>query len=126
MSSKPISSSSCCSEGKDCGCSDICAQCHATCENLIQHCLTKGGKHTDPNHIKLLRDCAEICQTCANFCIRKSNKCGPVCTACAIISKACADSCLKVDSNDEMMKKCAELCKKCAETCENCQARNKK
>lgn len=47
--------------------------CHTTCLETISHCLAKGGDHARPDHIKLLIDCAEICQTAANFMARESD-----------------------------------------------------
>ena len=49
-----------------------CTNCHATCVSMIEHCLRQGGKHVQPDHIRLLADCAQICQTSADFMLRGS------------------------------------------------------
>ena len=46
-------------------CIDNCQSCHRTCLQTITHCLQKGGPHAAAAHIRLLADCAQICQTSA-------------------------------------------------------------
>ncbi len=48
-------------------CIDNCVDCHNICTETANHCLTLGGAHADAAHIRLLLDCAEICQTSADF-----------------------------------------------------------
>src|SRR5450830_1628598 len=48
-------------------CIQECTNCHGICVETITHCLEMGGKHAEAAHIRLLLDCAEICQTSANF-----------------------------------------------------------
>lgn len=104
-------------------CIQHCAQCHQVCLQMIQHCLTKGGAHADPRHIKLLQDCAQICQTSADFMIRGSDLHGKTCAACAEACIACAVSC-EAMADDEMMKMCAEVCRSCAESCQKMAAQH--
>lgn len=90
--------------------------CHTICLETINHCLTKGGEHADPDHIKLLQDCAEICQTAANFMTRESALHTETCRVCAEVCERCAQSCEQM-GDDEMMRRCAEACRRCAESC---------
>lgn len=98
-------------------CLNNCTECHNICVEVLTYCVEKGNKHTDPEHIRLLRDCAEICQTAANFMLRGSKLHGLVCKICAEICRKCADHCDKF-AGDDKMKMCAEVCRRCADTCQ--------
>ena len=82
------------------------------------HCLEMGGKHTEPAHMRLMLDCAEICQTAMNFMARASAHHAVVCRACAEICRACAASCERVGDMDD----CVQTCLRCAESCEQMSA----
>ena len=97
-------------------CIDLCQHCHEICVETLTHCLEKGGDHAEPNHVGLMLDCAEICQTSANFMMRESNLHIEVCRACAAICARCAEDCAKFE-NDEEMALCAEACRACAAAC---------
>lgn len=96
-------------------CIDECKSCHDVCLETISHCLELGGDHAAPAHIRLLMDCAEICETSANFMIRGSEVHGFTCATCAEICERCARECDRFD--DAFMKQCAEMCRRCAESC---------
>ena len=96
-------------------CMKDCHHCHLTCLHMAAtHCLELGGKHTEPSHMRVMLDCAEICQTALNFMARSSAQHAAVCRACAEICRACADSCEQLGD----MQECVEACLKCAESCE--------
>lgn len=97
-------------------CVDNCLNCYEVCLGTVNYCLQKGGKHAEPAHIRLLLDCAEICQTCPNFMIRDSDLYKGICGACADICDRCAQSCERF-GDDAQLKSCAELCRRCAESC---------
>lgn len=97
-------------------CIDECEKCHRVCVEAAQYCLEKGGRHAAADHIRLLTDCAEICQTSANFMLRGSTVHKTVCGACADICDRCAESCDKF-SDDAQLKACAKACRTCAESC---------
>ena len=99
-------------------CIDECMRCHAVCIQTMTHGLELGGKHADPAHIRLLLDCAEICQTSANFMLRGSERHQLTCRVCADICRACAEDCERMAGGDQMMKQCAEECRRCQQTCE--------
>jgi hypothetical protein len=97
-------------------CVQHCEECHHVCVELLTYCVEKGNKHTEPEHIRILRDCAEICQTAANFMLRGSKLHSLVCNVCAEICRRCAESCEKF-GDDDKMRMCAEMCRKCADSC---------
>lgn len=99
-------------------CITACWDCRAHIQNVFfTHCLEKGGNHVAPEHVKIMVDCMEICQTAADFMTRNSTVYASVCAACAEICYHCADSCEEID--DEEMIACAQLCRECAEMCDD-------
>jgi len=98
-------------------CLSKCEECYRDCTRTVQYCLEKGGHHATAPHIKLLLDCAEICQTNANFLTRSSAMHQATCEACAKICDACAKECEAMSANDPQMKKCADSTLACAKSC---------
>lgn len=100
-------------------CIENCQNCHAVCLETISHCLQTGGEHASAEHIKLLQDCVQICQTSADFMLRMSDYHPQTCGVCADVCEACADECEKMATGDaaEFMQRCADACRKCAESC---------
>lgn len=95
-----------------------CTRCHQICVMTTTHCLQMGGKHTEPHHIQLLLDCAEICQTSANFMLRGSDFHPRTCGVCAEICIRCAEDCERLAQGDQQMQACADMCRQCAQSCQ--------
>jgi hypothetical protein len=72
------------------GCVDLCQSAHRTCVEAMLYCLGRGGAFADADHIRLLPDCADICQTTADFMLRQSPLHGSVCAVCAEVCDQCA------------------------------------
>jgi hypothetical protein len=97
-------------------CTDLCIDCHRSCLQNVPHCLAKGGAHAQPAHVRLMLDCADICQTSADFMIRESDLHAFTCAACAEVCHRCAEDCLRL-GDDPHMAACAEVCRRCAQAC---------
>ena len=97
-------------------CIDECQNCHDSCTETVTHCLQMGGEHAEAGHIRLLLDCAEICQTSANFMLRMSDFHMQTCGVCADICEQCAQD-YELFADDRMMQQCAESCRSCAQSC---------
>jgi hypothetical protein len=97
-------------------CLQNCNDCHITCLQTSGYCLSKGGKHAEAAHIRLLLDCADICRTSADFMLRSSQYHSRVCGVCAEICGACARDCEQF-GGDQTMQACAEMCRRCADSC---------
>lgn len=97
-------------------CIQLCQECHNICLQTVTHCLHMGGMHVEAAHIRLLLDCAEICQSSANFMLRGSVLHTEICRACAVICERCADDCERF-GDDAEMQHCAQTCRLCAESC---------
>jgi hypothetical protein len=96
-------------------CIEDCLDCHRTCVETLSYCLQQGGKHAEAEHVTLMLDCAEMCQTAANFMMRMSPLHERTCLTCAEICERCAADCASFD--DETMRLCADACASCAESC---------
>jgi hypothetical protein len=98
-------------------CIASCQDCHEIClATAIGHCLPMGGRHAAAEHVRLMLDCAEICQTAGNFMMRSSTLHTQICELCATICEQCARDCDRF-SDDEPMRRCAETCRRCAASC---------
>lgn len=98
-------------------CIEECQDCSRICIETINHCLEKGSKHASASHIRLLQDCADICQTSANFLSRGSDLHTSTCGVCAEVCEKCAVSCEQFN-DDADMKRCADACRSCAQSCQ--------
>lgn len=99
-------------------CIQLCQDCHARCIQLIDHCVTAGGRHANPTHLRLLMDCAQLCTVTADFMARNSAFHDRTCALCAELCRRCAESCEQIAGDDQLVKQCAELCRRCAESCD--------
>jgi hypothetical protein len=82
----------------------------------VQYSLQQGGKYAAPEHIQVLMDCAEICQTGENLVIRESSQFERIRSACADVCDSCAQDCEQF-GNDRQMQACAQACRECAKAC---------
>ena len=97
-------------------CIEICGECRDECHDILfNHCLEKGGKFAEKEHIKLLVDCIQACQTAEGFMKRDSTLYAAECAVCAEVCDACAVSCERIGG--EELKRCAEACRRCAQSC---------
>lgn len=95
-------------------CIQDCLRCHEVCLGMTSHhCLEKGGKHGEPNHLRLMLACVEICRAAASIMLINVEQHKNVCSACAEICEACAASCEKIGG----MEPCVEACLRCAKSC---------
>jgi hypothetical protein len=91
-----------------------CLECYSLCkQEAMNHCLEAGGRHIDPDHFRLMEDCADICRTAADFMLGSSRFYPKLCALCAEVCDACARSCDEVGGLDA----CARACRGCAQSC---------
>lgn len=98
-------------------CIEECTRCHQVCVRTLQHCLEMGGRHAEAGHVRLMMDCAQICQTSADFMLRGSDLHTETCRACAAVCERCAEDCDRIAGDDREMRECAAECRRCAELC---------
>jgi hypothetical protein len=98
-------------------CQDACLTCHRVClETASTHCLESGNRALTSEHIRLLVDCAQICQVCADFIIRDSELSGYVAGLCSHIANECAIA-FEPLSDDPSLAVCHDCCRQCADLC---------
>lgn len=97
-------------------CIKACSDCENECVATIQHCLKTGGEHAKPEHVRLLQDCADICELAAKYMLGKSEFDKKACALCAELCEACARSCDQF-KGDARMEECAKTCRECADVC---------
>ena len=93
-------------------CIEVCAECHRVCVETLAQCLQHGGKHAEAAHVRLMLDCAEICQTSADFMMRGSDLHTRTCGVCAEVCERCAQDCASF--GEEFVKRCADACRRMA------------
>ncbi|HVK94009.1 MAG TPA: four-helix bundle copper-binding protein [Noviherbaspirillum sp.] len=93
---------------------DECLRCYQACQHTaMNHCLEMGGHHTEPEHFRLMMNCAEICRSAAHFMLSGSPLYASICNACADMCNACAESCEQLGD----MKECVAACRACEQSC---------
>lgn len=93
---------------------DVCNHCHATClHTATTYCLEIDGQPVDSDHLRLLLNCAEICQTSVNLQLSGSSFDVAMCSLCAEVCDACAKSCRSIAN----MEICEAACLECAASC---------
>jgi hypothetical protein len=95
-------------------CVEACQGCYATCmQTAMQHCLETGGKHTKPQHFRLMMACAEVCRTSAALMLIGSPSHRMQCDLCASICEESAADCERIGG----MEDCVAACRTCAKEC---------
>lgn len=96
-------------------CIRVCLDCYRTCQQTAAvHCLELGGKHVEPQHLRLMLSCAEVCRTAAALMLNNSPQHHLQCAVCAEICRQCAESCREIGDMDE----CVTACEACEESCQ--------
>lgn len=98
-------------------CIQACLDCHHVCLETVRHRLRRQGREAAGTaHIRMLLDCAELCQTTADFICSESAFHGRLCALCADLLELCAERC-EAFGDDPQMRACAEACRRCADFC---------
>ncbi|QAT82525.1 putative cysteine-rich protein YhjQ [Corallococcus coralloides] len=97
-------------------CIDHCTACHRVCLETLADCLKRGSRLAEPGPLRLLMDCADICDTSARFMLRGSELHSRTCFACAEVCAACATACEAL-GDEGLMEACADACRRCEESC---------
>ena len=98
-------------------CVTECMECHRVCMETVAHSLRQGEPYVEAEHLRLLLDCAQICQTGIDFITRGSDTVCQICEVAAYICEKTAVSCSRWADTDPQMKRCADVCERCAECC---------
>lgn len=97
---------------------DDCKECHAICVQTIQYSIQYGSSHVAPDHLRLLEDCAQICQLSEDLMLRSSFSSPAICEVCASVCDYCAVSCDQMgEGTNAQLRACADQCRRCAQSC---------
>ncbi|MEW5853510.1 MAG: four-helix bundle copper-binding protein [Myxococcota bacterium] len=98
-------------------CIDACVNAHAVCVAAVEYCLKVGGKHANPEHIRMLLDTAEMCETAAHFMLRGSPLHTRTCGLTSEVAEECANSVESLDSGDPQLRAVADAIRECVVSC---------
>ncbi len=94
-------------------------QCIQNCHNCYNACLQTAAKYQQSGkqneqavYMRLLLDCADICQVSESFMRRQSERSGYICGICAQICEECANHSDQMGETD-----CANACRNAAWSC---------
>ena len=76
-----------------------------------------GADLSEPQHLQLLIDCCEVCQTTQDVLLRASGLGIMLAAICVEAREQVAESCRRIDESDEQLAACAESCDETAESC---------
>ena len=96
-------------------CIASCTDCHQVCVETISAGVQRGGDHAHLLHLRLLMDCATVCDATRDLMLRSSDFAHQMCGLCASVCERCAASCERVGGED--MRRCADACRRCAQSC---------
>lgn len=94
-----------------------CRECHAACLDMVSYCVRMQGYYCELGHVRLLEDCARVCEMTIDFALRGSEMRGSLLALCAEICRRCARDCTRFDY-DQRLLACAAACERCAEACQ--------
>lgn len=96
-------------------CLQACEQCHDTCRAAAFGISPAAAQELGADEVRLLLECAELCQLSANWQLAGSRNGGQICAVCAKVCRQCQERCAEIDG----MQPCAAACQRCAESCES-------
>jgi len=95
-------------------CIEASLKCHAVClSTAMTHCIETGGRHSRPQHLRVMLDCAATCSYAADIVSHKSQIHDKVCALAADVCDLCAAECDQLDG----MEDCASACREAASAC---------
>jgi hypothetical protein len=94
---------------------DASTDCHQVCVEAIAHGLQRRGEAAHLLHIRLLMDCATVCDATRDLALRSSDFAHQMFALCAEVCDRTAASCERLGG--ESFARCAQACRHCAKTC---------
>ena len=97
-------------------CIERCEDCHDVCMEAVPGFLQGSRAHGQYLLVRLLLDCAQICDATRELMLRSSDFYRQLCDLCAQVCERCAQACER-EGADPMLARCAEECRRCAAAC---------
>jgi len=98
-------------------CVEATSACYTACTETLTYSLDVGADLSEPQHLRLLIDCCEVCQTAQNILLRASELSMMLAAVCVEACEKVADHCRQLDASDEQLAACAEVCDHTADCC---------
>ena len=98
-------------------CIDACNRCAQACYECFEACLNEADVQARTKCIKMLAECAQMCQMSATGMASNGMFVKEHCGLCAIVCDACAQECNMF--KDQHCKQCAQECRTCAQECKD-------
>jgi hypothetical protein len=90
----------------------VCAMMYESTADTLLH---RPDAHMRRHQIKLLHDCASICELCAKYISRHSPVEKAICEFCAYVCEVCGHECLRHPDHESQI--CGHICLNCAREC---------
>ena len=100
--------------GDAASCQEACRHCHEICRKTAFDMSPAATQEVSLDDVRLLFECAELCQLSANWQLSGSQYCRQICAVCAQICRECESRCVGKAAREE----CEYVCRRCAESCE--------
>ena len=97
-------------------CIRACTECQNTCHATIQYRLQQGGPFAKPEHLDLLRQCADACGRAAEAMVAGVPEYPQACRQCADICERAAADCASF-GDEPQMRACNQSCRVCSMLC---------
>jgi hypothetical protein len=86
-----------------------CNTCRASCLEIVGYSIRMQGYYAEVGHVRLLEDCARICETMVDFVLRGSELSGALRTLCADVCRRCAQDCDRFDYDQRLLARAAVI-----------------
>lgn len=93
-----------------------CSMCHDVCEAAIAYVLQVRDDRVDPDLVRTLIDCSEVCKAGVDITSHGSRSFQQFAAAFSEVCERCAVEC-DCFPDDEPMRTCAEECRRCGRAC---------
>jgi hypothetical protein len=94
---------------------EACTDCHQVCVEAVSYGLQQKGQAAHLLHVRLLMDCATVCDATRDLALRSSDFAHQMFALCAQVCERTAASCERLEG--EAFTRCAEACRRCSAAC---------
>lgn len=104
--------------GHDHACVLALNECRAACLDMVGHSIRMQGYYAELGHVRLLEDCARLCESTVDFLLRGSELAPEMLALCGEVCRRSARDCERFDYDQQLLD-CAAACNRCAESCDS-------
>jgi hypothetical protein len=97
-------------------CIEAASECYTVSAETFNYCVGSPGLD-EPQMLRLLIDCGEVCQTAQNALLRGSELSVMLAAVSVEACEKLAETCRALDGSDDQLMRCAEACDQAADCC---------